>query len=193
MLRSPPKRTARFLVEGKTQDGLAYLVHAARIEPDNAVVASRLLSALTNRSFVRPYGATVQLPAAIQRGSSQSLQFNFIRDGQFVGVWGKDVVYRLVDFASGRGEREIPLGAKVAAVSVLADSIITFVPDVLAVSFYDFATGAIRSTLPVAGSWAAFDCSNDGRRAAFTPNKKTILIWDVMAGRVEAGYPCLTA
>jgi hypothetical protein len=54
---------SRFLDEGKTADGIAYLLRAARRDPENAVVAPRLASLITSRNFLLPEGPPEQFPA----------------------------------------------------------------------------------------------------------------------------------
>jgi hypothetical protein len=101
--RADTATAARLLDEGKTQDGIAFLVHAAQVDPENAVVATRLLSSLTARSFARPEGELVQLPAALGAGGDA------LSTGNFLGVGGADGIYRLVNFETGKVEQQIKL------------------------------------------------------------------------------------
>ena len=66
-------RTARDLAgqlldRGRTSEGIAWLVHAARKNPGDAVIAPRLASLLTMRNFLRPEGAPLQLGSRVIYG-----------------------------------------------------------------------------------------------------------------------------
>ena len=66
-------------------------------------MATRLLSSLTARSFARPEGELVQLPAALGAGGDA------LSTGNFLGVGGADGIYRLVNFETGKVEQQIKL------------------------------------------------------------------------------------
>ncbi|MFM9952980.1 MAG: hypothetical protein ACKVVO_02905, partial [Opitutaceae bacterium] len=177
--RSDVAAASRFLDEGKPQQGLSFLVHAAQIDADNPVIAGRLISALANRSFVRPYGDTIRLPAAMVNFDRSTADFT--PDGRSVGVWGKDGVYRLVNFANGRVDHEIRLGAKVTAAFMWGNSVLTWAPEVSTMSYYDPASGALRSSWPMAQGRVRGEVSADGRWSA-SSTADDIYFFDVMAG-----------
>ncbi|MEO5957995.1 MAG: hypothetical protein ABIR80_02675, partial [Opitutaceae bacterium] len=94
------------LDEGKTTDALAYLVHAARKDPGNAIIAPRLASILATRNFLIPQAAPYSC-------GSQVLATRFARDGRSFFVGTEDGTFRVFDTASGELKREIKLGRRV--------------------------------------------------------------------------------
>ena len=73
--RGPASRTdlvygSHLLEEGKVPDGLAYLVRAARNDPENRLIASRLLSSLASHNFYRQQGKPLALPSPVMPNTS---------------------------------------------------------------------------------------------------------------------------
>ena len=99
---------SKLLGEGKTGDALAYLVRAARRDPQNAVLAPRILSELAHHSFLLPEGAPLALP-------SPALGFGprYSADGKRIFVQGEDGVIRVIDTATWQVAREFSFGQKV--------------------------------------------------------------------------------
>ena len=85
---------SRFLEEGQTADGLAYLLRAASKDPRNPTIPPRLLSVLTSRNFLLPEGAPLQLGSRIF--SSQ-----FSDDGKSLLVFCEDGTVAVVNLADG--------------------------------------------------------------------------------------------
>lgn len=87
------------LAQGRTSDGLAYLVSAARQDPGNTTIAPRLASLLTSRSFLLPDRVVAEHPSAVLTGA-------FSRDGaRFVAVWEDGTLAR-VDLRTFAVEQE---------------------------------------------------------------------------------------
>ena len=84
----------QLLAQGRTAEGLAYLVHAARKDPQNPTIAPRLASILTARNFLLPDGAPLQL-------GSRVLRSRFFPDGQRIRILCEDGTLAVVDLASG--------------------------------------------------------------------------------------------
>ncbi|MBI5767360.1 MAG: hypothetical protein HZA93_06155 [Verrucomicrobia bacterium] len=89
---------ARLLEEGKTTDGLAHLLRAARRDPHNPTIAPRLASLLTSRNFLLPDGAALAHPAPV-------FWTDFSADGKSIFVLWKDGATARLDLASGGIER----------------------------------------------------------------------------------------
>ena len=182
--RSDTAASARLLEEGKTQEGLAFLVHAARIDRDNPLVVPRLLSALATHSFVAPFGPSVRLPSAISSGFASSTDFS--TDGRLVGVFGKDRVFRLVNFADGRVEREIRLGRNVERAGMSGDFVhaVSIEPPVW--SRYEAASGKQVISMPISPEVRNASGSQDGHWSAWTVGQQMIQIVDARRGQIRA-------
>ena len=89
----------QFFSQGRVPDGLAYLVRAGRKDPHNALVASRLLSALTSRDFYLPEGPPLRFPSAAKGAS-------FTPDGSEIFVDCDDGMIHVLDAATGQLKRE---------------------------------------------------------------------------------------
>ena len=89
---------SRLIDEGKTTDGLAHLLRAARRDPHNPAIAPRLASLLTSRNFLLPEGAAVTHPSPV-------LWTDFSADGKSAAVLWQDGAYGRIDLATGAVER----------------------------------------------------------------------------------------
>ena len=92
-------RTALVLAEqllgqGRTAEGLAHLVQAARKDPHNPTIAPRLASILTAHNFLLPDGAPVQLGSSVRF-------IRFSPDGQRIEIVCDDGTFATVNRASG--------------------------------------------------------------------------------------------
>jgi WD40 repeat protein len=183
--RSDTTAATRFLEEGKTQEGLAHLVHAARIDPENPVVASRLLSTLTTRSFAQPVGSTVQLPAGPFRDSDFGMSLNSTLDGRLVAYYGEDQVLRLVNVENGRVEREFKRAAGFNRHSLWGNLVYTGATDRNTAEHYDAATGKRLSRLENVRGWSYGIMSADGSWLGLS-YEKAIRVWDTRTGKLRA-------
>ncbi len=93
----------QLLAEGKTADGLAYLVHAARRDPTNTAIAPRLASLLTSRNFLVPERSAFSCGARV-------LAMRYTNDGRSLLVGTEDGTLRIFDPATGQLTREVRLG-----------------------------------------------------------------------------------
>ena len=182
--RSDTASSARLLEEGKTQDGLAFLVHAARIDRDNPLVVPRLLSALATHSFVAPYGPSVRLPSATSSAYLSATDFS--TDGRLVGVFGKDRVFRLVNFADGRVEREIQLERNVDRALMAGDFVTAVSIEASIWSRYEAASGKQVISMSFSPAVSNSSGSLDGHWVAWTVGKKMIQIVDARRGQIRA-------
>ncbi|HUJ42665.1 MAG TPA: serine/threonine-protein kinase [Opitutaceae bacterium] len=97
----------RNLADGKIADGLAYLVYAARKDPQNTTLAPRLASAMAAQNFLLPAGAPFECDFRI-------LAVRFTKDGKSIYVGAEDGTFRVLDADSGELKREFHLGRPVA-------------------------------------------------------------------------------
>jgi eukaryotic-like serine/threonine-protein kinase len=96
----------QLLTERKTSDGIAYLVHAARRDPENTAIAARLLSTLASRNFLLPEHAPFACGARV-------LALRYTNDGRSLLVGTEDGTLRIFDSATGALIREVRLGREV--------------------------------------------------------------------------------
>ncbi len=130
---------SRLFTEGKTADGLAYLVRAARRDPENPVLAPRLLTALVGGNFLLPKQAPLSLP-------SPTLKQKYSADGRTLFAQGEDGVLRAIDTNAWRVLRTFTFERPVA---LKCWSLAEKNPQVLAVGFDD---GSIQICDAVTGA-----------------------------------------
>ncbi|MSU25324.1 MAG: hypothetical protein EXS32_16080 [Opitutus sp.] len=96
--RTDVATASRLLEEGRTTDGIAHLLRAARRDQHNPAIAPRLASLLTSRNFLLPEGAAVTQPSPV-------LWTDFSPDGKSAGVLWSDGAHASIDLATGAVER----------------------------------------------------------------------------------------
>ena len=96
--RTDVATASRQLEEGRTAEGIAHLLRAARRDPHNPAIAPRLASLLTSRNFLLPEGAAVSHPSPV-------LWTDFSADGKSAGVLWQDGAHASIDLATGAVER----------------------------------------------------------------------------------------
>jgi serine/threonine protein kinase/WD40 repeat protein len=94
------------LAGGHLTDGLAYLVYAARKDPQNTTLGPRLASALTTHNFLLPEGPAFECGSPV-------LAVHFTKDGRSIYVGTEDGAFRVLDAASGELRAQISLGRPV--------------------------------------------------------------------------------
>ncbi|HEX2099768.1 MAG TPA: serine/threonine-protein kinase, partial [Candidatus Synoicihabitans sp.] len=92
-------RTARelaeqFFTEGRTAEGLAYLVHAARKDPGNPTLGPRLASAITLHNYLIPVQSPLRLPADVTH-------VDYLQDGRRIVAYAQDGTIGFIDAATG--------------------------------------------------------------------------------------------
>jgi len=97
-------RTARdlagqLLAQGRTAEGLAWLVHAARKDPRDATIAPRLASVLASRRFLVPEGAPLEM------GSRVHTMF-FSPDGARMFILCEDGTLAVINTTTGHVLRD---------------------------------------------------------------------------------------
>ena len=96
---------SRLLDEGKIADGLAYLVSAARKDPENPVIAPRLLSTLVSRNFLLPEGQPLAMPSPVAWASWPS-------GGRRIFVLGEDKILHTINADTWQIEHEFQFTRK---------------------------------------------------------------------------------
>ena len=96
----------QLLADGRTADGLAYLVHAARRDPENTAIGARLAAVLTSRNFLLPEHVPFEC-------GSRVLALHYTGDGRSLLAGTEDGVLRIFDAATGALVRELRLGHEV--------------------------------------------------------------------------------
>ena len=136
---------SRLLDEDKVSDGLAHLVRAARRDPENPVLAPRLLSTLVKYNYLLPEGAPLALPAG---GLVKAVP----ADGdRVIFAQGADQVIRMIDVPGWRLVREfrfdkvVPLGNWAVARDNSRVLVVGFEDGSFAV--YDTSSGQLRQAL----------------------------------------------
>jgi WD40 repeat protein len=181
---------SRLISEGKTTDGLTYLVRAARRDPENPVLAPRLLSVLLNGNFLLPTEAPLALP-------SPTLRQQWSADGQTLFVQGEDGVIRALDIAGWRLRRTFTFDQKVVPNGW---SLAEKNPRVLAVSLEDGSlqvcdamTGEprmppFRPREGARGMRLLPTLSPDGKWVVAGHDEK-VWLWDAETGEQRAVFP----
>ena len=177
---------SQLLEEGKVPDGLAYLVRAARNDPENRLIASRLLSSLASHNFYRQQGKPLALPSPGQGA-------RYSADGRHIYVLCDDNVLRVISADEWKIEREFPFGEKI----VHGWSLAAKNPGVFAVLFEDGSlvacdamTGRPRTPPILPPDGAALELvklSPDGRwLAALGTETDSLWLWEVESGQLRA-------
>jgi len=84
-----------YLESGETSKGLAMLAHLLRAQPHDAVVGTRLMSALSQRSLAVPMVSPWPTGAEV-------LAVGFTKDGQFSSGLARNGAFRRLEMATGR-------------------------------------------------------------------------------------------
>jgi WD40 repeat protein len=182
---------SRLLDEGKLSEGLAYLVRAGRKNPANDLVGPRLLSTLSQRSYVLPVGAPLSLPGPV-------LGAAYTADDRWIFTQGEDAVVRIIDAVDFRVVHELALDQKVRRGGVrLAranSAIFAVLLEDNTVLVCDTMTGQprakpIRPADRILGRTnLEFRLSPDGRYLT-TTGPSGISLWDVAGGELKAALP----
>ncbi|MDO8539969.1 MAG: protein kinase [Opitutaceae bacterium] len=185
--RADFKLASRLLDEGNAGEGLAYLVRAARSDPQNSVVGPRLISALVTRNFLLPDRAPLKLPAGVKWISCTA-------DGSAVWILGEDGVIRVLDGAGSRVMREFSFPRKVLHVVPAANNrgIFAVYLDDHSLLVCDAATGRTRTPSIRPGKMLLRKgfplLSADGRWLAAASDGE-VWIWDAATGELRATLP----
>ena len=198
------KRSARtalslsrqLLADGRTADGLAYLVHAARRDPENTAIAARLAAVLTSRNFLLPEHVPFEC-------GSRVIALRYTNDGGSLLVGTEDGTLRVFDTATGALAREVRLGREVKRNGWIfardndAVCAVRFVDDTLGV--LDIAAGRLRFPAlamdPRIFPGEGYDpAMGDAGKVRMSPDGRWILadsmleywIWDAMNGDLVA-------
>jgi WD40 repeat protein len=177
----------RLLDEGKLSEGLAYLVNAAQKDPENSLIAPRLLTAITANNFCLPIGAPLLLPSAVVGAV-------FSSDGRWLAVQDEDGSARFVDVHEWRVSHEVKTAQKIRRGGVRGAA---KNPDVIAVMLADCSIAVIdvasgqmlRPAIPlpvkVAGGVSDFNVSPDGGWVAAAHDGQ-LWVWNAGTGERTA-------
>jgi WD40 repeat protein/serine/threonine protein kinase len=180
----------QMLADGRTAEGLAHLVRAARSDSTNTAIGPRLISALAFRSFAEPVGETLHHPAPISR-------VFFLQDGHCCLSVSDDARWRVWDLDSGKLLHTIDTGTN-GAVDVNSDGRLfaSAGPDG-GVSIWNPKSG-LRVLGPLRHEQLLHTVhfSPDNRRLATIGADGVARIWDVATGKLEtrlhSDYPVKT-
>ncbi len=181
---------SRLLDEGKTSEGLAYLVSAGRKDPSSDVIAPRILTSLIFHNYALPVAAPLKLPAAGLFGA-------YTADGKRIFVQTEDDAVRVIDAVEWKLGADLTFGAKVvrgglalarnsaaAFAAVLADGTLVVV---------NVATGQprfppIKPPGQIEKRFPTFGLCPDGHwLAAVGPD--AVWVWDAETGKLHATLP----
>ena len=190
---------SRLLDEGKLAEGIGYLVRAGRKDPLNDLVASRLLSTLSARSYLLPTAAPLSLPVA-------AVDAFYTADNRWIFMQGEDSVLRLIDAVEWRLARELDFGQKVRrdglSLAEKNSGVFAVMLEDSSILICDTATGQPRgrpilppdqSSRPVSRlGRAVFQISPDGRWVA-AQGLEVVRLWDAASGELLASWPVDTA
>lgn len=181
---------SRLLDEGKVSEGLAYLVRAARKDPLNELIAPRLLSTLSARSYLFPVGSPLPLPVP-------AVAATYSADGRWIFVQGDDDRVRIIDATTWRLAQQPEFGQKVRRGGLtLADRNSDVFAVLLAdntIVVGDTATGKargrpIKPPKLVFGRDPRFQLSPDGRWIAAVASTQ-LWLWDAATGDLQETIP----
>ena len=176
---------SRLLDEGKLSEGLAYLVRAGRKDPENQVIAPRLLTTLAANNFSLPVAAPLRLP-------SPAASAEYSADGKRVFVMSEDNRVSIIDAERWQVERTVDFGQKVryGGLRLAAKNTGLFAVALAdnTIHICDPATGKSRLELKpgdrLAGRIPVFDLSPDGRWLA-ARTATMMWLWDTTSGEVK--------
>jgi len=174
---------SQLLEEGKISEGLAFLVRAARSDPDNHAIGPRLLSALTYRNFILPEGKALMFPhPTLLRDARYS------PDGRILSTYSQDGVLRFWDLAESRLLREFRLGTVEQVGDYSPDQQHTAAGGIDgSVWVFDSGTGKVVLPPLVHGSaLTAVRYSPDGRWIGSGGLDATAKLWDAATGKLKA-------
>jgi serine/threonine protein kinase/WD40 repeat protein len=168
----------RLLAEGRSADGLAWLVHAARKNPRDSTIAPRLASALTSRNFVLPAG-TLNLGSPV-------MNVHYTDGGRKCAVYCEDGTIAIIDVASGTHVRtQLPCG--LAAPGVVISGRVVVVrgkDDVLRV--VDPASGRVEREITFAQKVAQISAANERNPILVVMlADRSLVVAEAMTGRTQ--------
>lgn len=184
---------SNLLAEGKNAEGLAYLTRAARRDPENNLLAPRILSTLVSRNFLLPIDQPLLLPSPVL---GNQLAIASLNDQRTVIVQSQDRKIRAVDVPTWKIVREFKFDQPVTAEGW---SVATHAP-VLCLRFddgsfqvFDAASGQART-----GPFKPDGISRGARRRPLVSpdgcwvavgDGRDAWIWDTATGRQVAKLP----
>ena len=180
---------SRLLDDGRISEGIAYLVRAGQKDPQNPVVAPRLLTSLAATNFGLPVEPPLQLP-------SPAVWAEYTADGQRLLLQSQDGSVSILTTDPWRVERTVQLGGPIRfggcrlAARNSAVFAVALADNTLHVC--DLATGksrlAVKPGERLAGRVPVFELSPDGRwLAARSPTR--LWIWDATTGEEKFTHP----
>jgi WD40 repeat protein len=180
------------LADGKTADGLAYLVRAAQRDPESQVIAPRILSVLTSRNFMLPSGDPLRLP-------SPARARELAADDNTLLVACDDDTIRVIDLAAWKVVHEFkfdrPLAPKLWAVATHAPRLVVGFRDgsfqSVDLSTRQVLAARFAATEPALNNIVKVRLSPDGRWFVAGELNRAAL-WETTTGKQIAALPVIS-
>jgi serine/threonine protein kinase/WD40 repeat protein len=167
----------RLLAEGRSAEGLAWLVHAARKNPGDRTIAPRLASVLAARNFWLPAGPPLTFPSRVAN-------VHHVEAGRKVAVYCDDGTVGFIDLATGvRTQTRLPAGLKTPGV-VLAGRVTIVRGDDDVIRVLDPASGRVEREFRFGQKIAEIDAANKEAPVLFAVlEDRSVVVADTRAGR----------
>ncbi len=176
----------KLLPEGRTSEGLAHLVRAARSDAANSAIGPRLISALAFRSYAEPIGELLPHPAPPRSAS-------YSKDSRHCVTRDEDGHLRYWDLTSGRLLQDIVVGEMVdsgwfVSVAVSPDATLAAVGGFDGTAtFWHIPTGRkVLGPIRLEQRMTAGRFSEDGRSIAVSGADGIMRILNVETGETQA-------
>jgi serine/threonine protein kinase/WD40 repeat protein len=174
---------SQLLEQGRISEGLAFLVRAARSDPENNAIGPRLISALGYNSFPVPAGSSVKLPY------EAAWEIRYLQDGKrLLAVAKTPGKVHLLEWESGKVIQTIDAGGHLNAWSLDRDERRIAVGGIDGVvRIFDLASGRVLAG-PMRHDRMVFRVvfSPDGRWLASGSSDMMGKLWDAATGELKA-------
>jgi serine/threonine protein kinase/WD40 repeat protein len=159
------------LDEGKTAAALAWFARASRAHPDDAALQTRLLSLLTENSFVVPADRTLD-------HNSPLCNFAFLADGRHLATAASDGTVRIWQLNSGSDPLILTNHFETPAVAAAPSPNLILVDDEQSVSLWN--SDELVKQVPIAHSVNRhLPISLEGKFAAIYAPVEAYRVWDI--------------
>ncbi len=167
----------RLLAEGRSADGLAWLVYAARKNPRDGTIAPRLSSVLASRNFFLPVGPALEFPSRVSN-------INYVDAGRKAAVFCEDGTIGFIDLATnGHTRTRLPAGLKTPGV-VLAGRVIVVRGDDDVIRVLDPTSGRVQREFNFGQKIAEVGATNkDGPVLLAVLEDRSVVTADTLTGR----------
>lgn len=169
----------RLLAEGRSADGLAWLVYAARKNPLDFTIAPRLASVLTSRNFFLPVGPALTFPSRVSN-------LQYVDAGRKVTVFCEDGTIGIIDCATNDvTQTRLPAGLKSPGI-ILTGRVIVVRGDDDVIRVLDPPTGRIERQLRFGQRIAEVYASNKNAPVVFAIlEDRSVILAETQTGRMQ--------